>query len=381
MNLKSYTCFILVSITLALSGSISFAGSRDSVHVTLSPRVTGYSNSTIREVLDLWIEYLNSRPDSLYDNPYWSLEERRKLKYYDLSGSLLYRGMGKYFLQTWKPLVLSVDSISDGYRIQTAYVQCDTDYFYQSLWALQNVLVKRERGAWRLFNALPLEAAKLCNEKQLGRFKFIYSKGHTFNEAMAFKTVTFIDSLATQFSIPLRDTYEYYLTDNISDLTELIGMPFCLSMSTGVTYPEDGRIFTASGREFYPHELTHLLLGVCGSSFASEGIATWQGGSGFKEGSLENSIPEATEVARQAAQMPLDSLIVTPWHFRSKDLFYVTAGMVAALVYNAEGAAGIKKLQNVKQDELTVLIEKMLNTTDLTVGKIWDRYSKIKKSN
>jgi|GEM_PF-2551496 len=376
MKLIAYLCSLSALLIATCQFNIAFANGHDSVQVTLSPRVIGdtASNSSVREVLDLWRNYLNSRPDSIYDNPYWSIEERQKFKNFDLSGSMIY-GQGKNFLNQWKPLVLSVDSISKGYLIQTAYVQCDTDYFYQSLWAVQNVFAKRERGVWRLFNALPYESAKLCNERKIGRFRFVYSKDHRFNELLARNTVTFADSLSKIFSVPLRDTFEYYVTDNVSDLTELMGMTFCLSMSTGITYPDDARIFTASGLEFYPHELTHLVCGTCGSRFASEGIATWQGGSNYKEGTLQNTVREARGEIHSASELSLDSLIANPYYSRSTSLFYATGGMVAALIYHFTGAKGIRELRDAKQSELVATIEKLIDDTPLTVGTIWHRYS------
>lgn len=42
------------------------------------------TNIEIVKVIQLWENYLTSRPDSLYDNPHWSKEEKEKYKNFDL---------------------------------------------------------------------------------------------------------------------------------------------------------------------------------------------------------------------------------------------------------------------------------------------------------
>ncbi len=379
MNVRLRQFALLAAFIFALATRASAEGTPDSIVVSISPRVIGdTSNEHIREVVALWTSYLNSIGDSAYKkhpNPFWSAREQQEFHPFDLAGLMLYANSGvPTFCREFKPLVLSVDSIPEGYLIRTAFITQDTDYFYESLFGMEDVLAKREFGHWRLFNAFPYEANQLCEKKQIANFTLYYTRGHHFNERLANRTVTFVDSLAKMFSLPVREHYEYYIADNIDEITAVMGMPFCLSMSTGITRPEDGRIFTASGLEFYPHELTHLVMGACGSQFASEGIATWQGGFNYHEGSLWQSVQDVKRDLEKANAWPLDSVIAHEWHFRSANLFYVVGGMVASLLYKTDGVKGILQFRAAKQSEVIPTIQSLLKQSNLTVGTIWKRY-------
>lgn len=70
----------------------------------------------IKEVALLWINYLNSKPDSLYDNPYWNNAEKFKFKSFDFSMEYLYKFPSSQLLMYYKPTILSIEKEGDNYH-------------------------------------------------------------------------------------------------------------------------------------------------------------------------------------------------------------------------------------------------------------------------
>src|ERR1700759_1703466 len=75
----------------------------------------------IKEVAALWINYLNSKPDSLYDNPYWNNAEKIKYKRFDFSTPYLYKLPSKQLLNYYKPTILSIEKEGEYYEIRTLF--------------------------------------------------------------------------------------------------------------------------------------------------------------------------------------------------------------------------------------------------------------------
>jgi len=79
------------------------------------------SNSEIDQVIRLWENYLNSKPDSSYINPWWSELEQRQYNPYDLVTHTWW-GISLY---AWLPRchvnVLSVSRVGESFVIRTMF--------------------------------------------------------------------------------------------------------------------------------------------------------------------------------------------------------------------------------------------------------------------
>ena len=51
------------------------------------------TNIEVKEVLELYENYINSQPDSIYDNPYWNSEEKARFKDFDFSRINIFNGI------------------------------------------------------------------------------------------------------------------------------------------------------------------------------------------------------------------------------------------------------------------------------------------------
>lgn len=108
------------------------------------------TDSQIKQVVNLWRNYLASNPDSLYDNPYWSNKEKKEYKAFDFlrtgyEGNAIYKG--------FSPVLSNVAPENDGYyEIKTAFIS----FCYKQLLCIANVYAKEEKGRYKLFNALTI---------------------------------------------------------------------------------------------------------------------------------------------------------------------------------------------------------------------------------
>src|ERR1043165_7114212 len=76
----------------------------------------------IREVCDFWQAYLHSRPDSIYDNPFWDPQEKQMFKAVDL---LTQTHLGNIYqmMSSYPPTILSITPVKDYFKIRTMYAQ------------------------------------------------------------------------------------------------------------------------------------------------------------------------------------------------------------------------------------------------------------------
>src|SRR5436190_22718626 len=73
-----------------------------------------------KKVVTLWMNYLKSEPDSLYDNPYWNSKEKAEHKHFDFLESefepSLYMGL--------PVTILNVKNSNGLYQIKSIFASC-----------------------------------------------------------------------------------------------------------------------------------------------------------------------------------------------------------------------------------------------------------------
>ncbi len=182
---------LLVLLIATLHASQTFAQSKK-IDVTIHSRVdTG--DSEVQAVADLWVNYLNSTPDSLYDNPYWNKEEKLKFSDFDLSRVYLYPFSSNQLLLYFKPTILSIEKEGKHYAIRTIFAadNLDGDYRKSNPWCITKLYAIKEEGEWKLKNALPI-LTQNWKRTTIGKITFIYPPEHTFNQDLAKKASDFL---------------------------------------------------------------------------------------------------------------------------------------------------------------------------------------------
>lgn len=114
------------------------------IDITIHNRVDT-SNIEVREILDLWINYLNSTPDIIKDNPHWNEEEKSKYTDFDFSRRFLYQFSSKHLLNYYKPTILSIEKENNYYSIRTIFFADNLDGVYRNSnpWCITKLYAKR----------------------------------------------------------------------------------------------------------------------------------------------------------------------------------------------------------------------------------------------
>jgi hypothetical protein len=202
------------------------------------------------------------------------------------------------------------------------------------------VLARRESDRWVLANALPHRTSAWVRETR-GRITFRVAPRLEFDPDKASRAAAFVDSLAAAFGIPAPPQIEYYVAESVDQALQILGVeyPERFGAAGGFAKPVNGQVFAgipALG-ENYRHELAHVVLlpvlrGAAISLLATEGVATWLGGTAG--GDFRAAVRRLDSVLRAQAGLTLDVI--------------VDSAQVAAEIRNAAGAVLAQMLNDVR---------------------------------
>jgi hypothetical protein len=336
---------IIVSICLFvfLFASIKIYGQQTKIDVTVHSRVDT-TNIEIKEVALLWIKYLNSKPDSLYNNPYWNNAEKIKFKKFDLSTPYMYQFPSKQLLNYYKPTILSIEKEDEHYGIRTIFSAegLQGEYRKSNPWCITKLYAVKEDGTWRLKNALPIITDK-WNKKTVGKITFIYPPHHKFNNELATKASQFCNEITEKFKFHEWEPFDFYITDSGDELGKLLNFEFYFAgYTTGIGMNDNRILLSGMGSEYYPHEFIHLVVPKHDRHWIiEEGFATWKGGQGGK--TFEESAKLlAIELAKNDTITFYDVLNKKwGWQYFA---FYTTGAIFFKVAYDKGGVVLVKKL-------------------------------------
>ncbi len=300
------------------------------------------TDSQIKQVVDLWRNYLASNPDSLYNNPYWSSKEKEEYKGFDFLrtgflGDAIYKG--------FTPLLLSVSPKNNGYyEIKTAFIS----FYYKQELCVANVYAKKENGRYKLFNALPINT-KSWLTKNVGSITYHYSRHYKFNMVNAKRMVAFADSLRMLYNLkPVHA--DFYIGKSLDELMKLDGLEFYMGMGnafkvSGFTDQENNIIFSGGGGEYFPHEVVHIYLNPLFKNsnwILQVGLADLYGGS--MGHSLGWHIKRLNNYLIVHPEINLDSLYKFWYMDNYTNPREVIGGFLCELAYKKGGIKELKKL-------------------------------------
>ena len=304
------------------------------------------ANVEIVAAIRLWENYLSSRPDSIYDNPYWSQVDKSRYKYFDLLRSAFSPNL--YALAAgYKPTVLSVSETEGGWIVRTLFSAVIKSGFANPL-AITNVLARREHGALRLCNILPHNAHQ-WQRRQVGSITFWCPPAHEFDEMKAHQMNRFTDSLATLFDVPIIPV-DYYFADDIATVQRLRGLDFVMGegntrQTSGFADVGNRIVYSGSGSEWYPHEFVHLYANPLfpnAHGYFLEGLAALLGGS--RDRPLSFHIKRAHEYLQEHPEIDLNNFFEFWYLDNLTNPTYVFGGLLCHLANEQGGMTLIKQL-------------------------------------
>jgi hypothetical protein len=305
------------------------------------------ANVEIAQVIQLWDNYLNTNPDSTFDNPYWITSEKQRYKRFDFLNSVYFQPSLYYFLDYYKPTVMSVEQIDSGYAIRTLFAS-QTDSHFSRPFCIIRILAVRENGKFRLSNILTF-STKSWQRETVGSITFIFPPSHRFNRGLAQRMNSFVDSLTAIWNLKPFPT-EFYLADDLGDIMRMLGFDFYVGESYnrgtgGLSNIANRIVFGAGQDEWYPHEFVHLYINPLfpkAHYYFLEGYAALLGGSRGHE--LSWHMKRMQKYLEGHPDLNLDSLLMFSYFDSYTDPKYVFGGLLCRLALENGGLATLKRL-------------------------------------
>jgi hypothetical protein len=328
------TCLLICPLFLALT---TFCQSIISVD-----KLVDTTNPETKKVVAVWINYLKSRPDSLYDNPYWNSMEKSKYKHFDFLEHEFQPSLYMGFPVT----ILKIKNINGLYEIKSVFAACNSETNSPSILCITNVFAKKVNSEYKLFNALPINRDKEWNHKKVGYINYYFPFYHNFNSAKAEKQNAFIINLCRNFNVPLKQI-DYYLADDFNEIQRLRGFDYVRG-SSGNLKPtgrsDENKVYCGGMGEYYPHEVVHVFINPyypnC-HNWILEGLATFLGGSRGHD--LIWHIRRANKFLLQHPEIDLNNVLQLDTIDEYTDYRYVIGGLICKLVYEKGGLQLLKE--------------------------------------
>ena len=215
-----------------------------------------------KAVVELWNNYLNSNPDSLYDNPYWNSEEKRKYKSYDLLKSEGFISPSLYYwAKSDQNIILSISKKGDHMLLKSMFYRPIAKGEI-TIMAIVNVVAKRENNTWVLYNYLPYHSSGWTHKKA-GTIRYVYHRRHDFNAKKAKSANEFLRNLISIFDLRIPEL-TYYIAPDCDGIHNLKGFDYVFTMGAldvcGFYDPINHIIYSTShGGENNQHEIVHVI--------------------------------------------------------------------------------------------------------------------------
>jgi hypothetical protein len=221
------------------------------------------------KVYECWKAYLQSAPDSLYDNPYWNSDDKQKYRSYDLLNSEGYLTPGLYKFRGIRNEVLSISKIEDKYDIRSMFYWIYKDTLSNSyniyVMAITHTMAQIDStGQCKLSNFLHHYTINWKTERY-GNIAYFYYPEYNFNKAEASRANRMLAFLRENLDIQV-DDIKYYISENCENISKLKGFDYVVGEGENPTnecgfFDVYNNIIYATAKrgECYEHEFMRLV--------------------------------------------------------------------------------------------------------------------------
>jgi|GEM_PF-786923 len=367
----------LKQITLLLFIILFAANAGSQIVPQLSARVNT-SHVDIKKVYHLYSAYLNSRPDSIYQNPNWNPEEsvfylnKSKMMRVDRSANQMFRNVNAAeYLAYHQPKILQIDSVGIGrYQIKTMFAASCPEEEYSKFTPdciTKLYAVRDSYGDFKLENTLGHDT-KNWKTYQYEFITYLVHPSCRFSESEARDAVKFCKDISKKFGLAVQP-FKYYILPDADEMGQLYNFDYWLSYMGGQTNTQWREIFTTNGSLNYQHELVHIVFPVPTDKFpacpliVNEGIATWLAGPKLNL-SFERALKEVSATLRTKNDVSLED--IRSFRIRNdfdNNILYVTGAVICKLVFEKHGKKGIWDLYNCTNETFNATLEKLFGTS------------------
>ena len=375
--IKQVVSTIILALTLC---GLYAQDDADRITVLKSSRVDT-SQAEVRAVVQLYEDYLNSKPDSIYDNPYWNQAEKQQYEDFDFSRASIFQGgmTARQVAQIFTPFVMSVEAMGEKYQIRVMFSSSTTDpqYAGSKVWCIQKLNAIRENGKWVLEN-LMVELSKKWALARVGYIDYIYPNTHHFDRKQAILARAFCEDITKRFNPDYDGTFKYYVTSSIDDMGLLENFDYYfVGSTTGKT--REGMILTALGNEYYPHEFVHKLLpeNPHRGYVIEEGLAEFLG-TKMNVAEYEEELAKLDhDLQRNDSKINFKSVVSQKIRFNGYQTAYPAGAALCELVYSRQGEEGIRRLIAADTSDYEHLMTTMMDITQLDANEIAEEWKDI----
>lgn len=233
----------------------------------------------------------------------------------------------------------------------------------------------REGDRWVLANALPRTTAR-WQRRVVGPITYFVDPRLKFSPARAQQALEFVDSVAKAFALPRIGPTDYYVASSVDVAMESLGVRTTqrYGAAGGFSKPVNHQVFSGipSQGENYRHELAHVVLrplfnGSTSTLLASEGLATWLGGTGGND--FRGSVRALSKYLSENPTVTLDQIIDSgsvPQPIRN------TAGaVICEMLARHGGARSIVAFHNAGVAQVRATLVRVLDRTWPVIASEW----------
>jgi len=336
------------------------------IRVTLAAGIDTTNNKDKKDVFVLWNDYLNSNPDSTYNNPYWNKFEKMEFKSFDLLNHSGYLSPSLHGLckRGAENVILSIAPKGEYYEIKSLFYFPYPDKTIYPL-AEVNYLAKKENGKYKLYNFSPFYTRNWY-KKPVGYFKYIYHPNHPFDLYKAKEANDYYLKLSKVFDFK-QDTITYYIAENCDKIFNLQGFDFVVGIGKdnnvcGFYDYANSIIYSNSiAGENYKHEIAHKVLQKFPESGVFHlGVVTyWGGENAHFNHSLNYHIKRINQYLKNHKEIDLGNFMED---FSQLDEYtsphYIIAAIFCHLALEKGGVDKLKKLLSYGNENTYLAIEK-----------------------
>lgn len=328
-------------------------------------------NQDKKQIAQLWFSYLKSNPDSITNNPYWNVGEKKKYKSYDLLKSEGFLNPSLYYFNLHNE-ILSISKYEDHYLIRSIFHYGTNPI---NVMAITNVVAIKENDKYVLANYTPYYT-KDWNTTSVGLISYRYFPGYEFNREKAKEANLFLQTVCKVFDLP-EESITYYIARDCDDVHRTKGFDFVITMggNTDCGFFDDYNNIiyaTALAGENHQHELIHIINKHYPNahSYLLVGISSyWGDDTAHAAKPLIYHIKRLNSYLKQHPEIDLN-------HLNSKEAsmmdfetnpMYVYGALLIDIILKRSGTEGLRKvmLKKMSDEELIRFYRKELNTDDL----------------
>jgi hypothetical protein len=350
------------------------------IRVLVSARVDTIS-SEVKAVVKLYESYLNARPDSIYDNPFWNAQEKALYSDFDFSRASMYpEGItAEQLCSNYQPFVLSVEPVGEKLQIRVLFSSptTDPDYTGSRVWCIQKLNAVKEGQHWVLQN-LMADVRKTWNSQQKGLIEYVYPPTHVFNEEKAQRSAAFCSDIIKRFNPSYNTPFTYFVTNTVDDMGQLENFDYYfVGVTTGKA--REGMILTAKGNEYYPHEFVHLLLPKNKNRgfVIDEGLAEFLGTKTDVKAYRANLKKLGSDLKADASTINFKSVVSQEVRFNGYQTAYPAGAALCSIVYSRANDKGLLELMTADTSTFEKTVATVLEITGLTVDALEKEWTQL----